>query len=143
MQINVYSIEKKEDFQQEIKDFIKKAKQFADVKNHTLYNSKLAKSQNPKLEYSKMFEKYMNDGFNVILTPDGKLIDSHEFSNIFEHSKINFFIAGAYGFEESFKKRGVNISLSPLTMSHKIAKLVLFEQIYRGLSIKNNHPYHK
>jgi 23S rRNA (pseudouridine1915-N3)-methyltransferase len=143
MQINVYSIEKKEDFQEEIKDFIKKTKQFADVKNHTLYNSKLSKSQNPKIEYSKMFEKYINDGFNIILTPDGKLLNSYEFAALFEHSKINFFIAGAYGFEENFKKKGINISLSPLTMSHKIAKLVLFEQIYRGLSIKNNHPYHK
>jgi hypothetical protein len=35
------------------------------------------------------------------------------------------------------------ISLSRLTYAHKIAKVVLFEQIYRGLCIKNNHPYHK
>ena len=86
MQINVFSIEKKEDFQSEIKDFIKKSKQFADVKNYTLYNSKLSKSQNPKIEYSKIFEKYTNDGFNVILTPDGKLMDSYEFSKIFNHA---------------------------------------------------------
>ena len=90
-----------------------------------------------------MFEKYTQEGFNIILTPEGKLVDSFEFSNFFEHSKINFFIAGAYGFEEEFKKKGINISLSPLTMSHKIAKIVLFEQIYRALAIKNNHPYHK
>jgi len=143
MQINVFSIEKKEDFQKEINDFIKKSKPFADIKNQTLYSNKLAKSDTPQKEYSKMFAKYVNDGYNVILTPDGKLMDSYEFANIFEHSKINFFIAGAWGFEDEFKKNGINISLSPLTMSHKIAKLVLFEQIYRGLSIKNNHPYHK
>jgi len=143
MQINIFSIEKKEDFQKEIKDFIKKSKQFAEIKNHTLYNNKLSKSANPQSEYSKIFSKYINDGFNVILTPEGKLMDSFEFANIFEYSKINFFIAGAWGFDDEFKKNGINISLSPLTMSHKIAKLVLFEQIYRGLSIKNNHPYHK
>jgi 23S rRNA (pseudouridine1915-N3)-methyltransferase len=143
MQINVYSIEKKEDFQAEIKDFIKKSRQFADVRNITLYNKNLSKTSNPQKEYSLIFSKYVDDGFNIILTPEGKLIDSFEFSKFFEHSKVNFFIAGAYGFEEEFKKRGVNISLSPLTMSHKIAKLVLFEQIYRGLAIKHNHPYHK
>jgi len=143
MQINVFSIEKKEDFQTEINDFIKKSKQFAQINNRTLYSKNLAKSANPKEEYSKLFAKYVNDGFNVILTPEGKLVDSFEFADIFEHSKVNFFIAGAWGFEESFKKNGLNISLSPLTMSHKIAKLVLFEQIFRGLSIKNNHPYHK
>ena len=143
MQINVYSIEKKEDFTKEINDFIKKSKPFGDVKNITLYSKNLAKSTNPKQEYSKIFEKYVSSGFNIILSPEGKLIDSFEFSKFFEHSNVNFFIAGAFGFEETFKKKGKLISLSPLTMSHKIAKIMLFEQIYRGLSIKNNHPYHK
>ncbi|NPA10969.1 MAG: 23S rRNA (pseudouridine(1915)-N(3))-methyltransferase RlmH [Epsilonproteobacteria bacterium] len=142
MQINVYSIEKKEDFKKEIDEFIKKSAPFAKVTNTTLYSKSLAKSQNPKAEYSKIFQKYL-DGFNIILTPEGKLMDSHKFAALLEHSKVNFFIAGAYGFEEEFKKKGINVSLTPLTLSHKIAKLVLFEQIYRGLSINNNHPYHK
>jgi 23S rRNA (pseudouridine1915-N3)-methyltransferase len=143
MQINVYSIEKKEDFQNEINEFIKKSSQFAQVNNITLYSKLIAKTSEPQKEYSKLFSKYINDGFNIILTPEGKIIDSFKFAEFFNHSKVNFFIAGAYGFEEEFKKNGINISLSPLTMSHKIAKLVLFEQIYRGLSIKYNHPYHK
>ena len=143
MQINVYSIEKKEDFTKEINDFIKKSKPFGDVKNITLYSKNLAKSTNPQKEYSKIFEKYVSSGFNIILSPEAKLIDSFEFSKFFEHSNVNFFIAGAFGFDENFKKKGNLISLSPLTMSHKIAKIMLFEQIYRGLSIKNNHPYHK
>ena len=142
MQVNVYSIEKKEDFQKEINEFIKKSKPFAQVKNITLYSKNLSKTKDPKKEYSKIFEKYLGE-VNIILSPDGKLVDSYEFAKFFENSNVNFFIAGAYGFDEEFKKKGKLISLSPLTMSHKIAKLVLFEQIYRGLSIKNNHPYHK
>jgi 23S rRNA (pseudouridine1915-N3)-methyltransferase len=143
MQINVYSIEKKEDFQKEIKEFIKKSRQFAQINDVNLFSKSVSKSSNPQKEYSKIFEKYTQNGYNVILTPEGKLMNSEEFSKIFEHSTINFFIAGAYGFEEEFKKKGLNLSLSPLTMSHKIAKIVLFEQIYRGLTIKHNHPYHK
>ncbi|EDM23663.1 23S rRNA (pseudouridine(1915)-N(3))-methyltransferase RlmH [Caminibacter mediatlanticus] len=143
MQINVFSIEKKRDFQKEIEEFIKKSKQFAIVKDITLYSNKLSKTQNPQKEYTNIFEKYTNSGKNIILTPDGKLIDSYEFAKLLNESQINFFIGGAYGFEEVFKKKGINISLSPLTMSHKVAKLVLFEQIYRALTIKNNHPYHK
>jgi len=143
MQINVFSIEKKEDFQKEIEDYIKKSKKFANVKNVNLFSKNLSKSSDPQKEYSAIFEKYTKSGFNVILTPEGKLMDSMEFSEIFNSASVNFFIAGAYGFEEDFKKKGLNVSLSPLTMSHKIAKIVLFEQIYRGLSIKNNHPYHK
>ncbi|MDN5377136.1 MAG: rRNA (pseudouridine1915-N3)-methyltransferase, partial [Sulfurospirillum sp.] len=45
--------------------------------------------------------------------------------------------------EEFLKKTDKVISLSKLTYAHKIAKVVLLEQIYRGLCIKNNHPYHK
>ncbi len=57
---------------------------------------------------------------------------------------LSFLIGGAYGFEEDFLNKGhAIISLSKLTMSHKIAKVVLLEQIYRGFSILSNHPYHK
>lgn len=58
--------------------------------------------------------------------------------------RLNFFVGGAYGFEDSFlKKSNAVISLGKITMSHKIAKVVLLEQIYRGFSILSNHPYHK
>lgn len=57
---------------------------------------------------------------------------------------VKFFVGGAYGFEDSFlKKSDAIISLGNITMSHKIAKAVLLEQIYRGFSILSNHPYHK
>ena len=57
---------------------------------------------------------------------------------------VKFFIGGAYGFEEQFLKQCDKvISLGKITMSHKIAKVVLLEQIYRGFSILSNHPYHK
>ncbi len=57
---------------------------------------------------------------------------------------IQFYIGGAYGLEEEFlKKSDKIISLGKITMSHKIAKAVLLEQIYRGFSILSNHPYHK
>jgi len=53
-------------------------------------------------------------------------------------------IGGAYGFNQEFlNKTQKVISLSKLTFAHKIAKTVLYEQIYRGHCIKNNHPYHK
>ncbi len=48
------------------------------------------------------------------------------------------------GFEKNFlDKCDKVISLSDLTMAHKVVTLVLLEQVFRGLAIKNNHPYHK
>ncbi|RUM56910.1 MAG: 23S rRNA (pseudouridine(1915)-N(3))-methyltransferase RlmH, partial [Nautilia sp.] len=48
MQINIYSIEKKEDYKSIIDDFIKQSRQFADVRNITIFNKNIAKNNNPK-----------------------------------------------------------------------------------------------
>jgi len=144
MQINIYSIEKKEDYKNIIDEFIKQSKQFANVKNITIFNKNIAKNNNPKT-YSQEFEKFMTNGYNIALSPEGKLVDSFKFAKLLEDKQtINFFIGGAYGLEEEFKKKcDTTISLTPLTLSHKIAKIMLFEQVFRGLAINNNHPYHK
>jgi 23S rRNA (pseudouridine1915-N3)-methyltransferase len=144
MNINIYSIEKKEDYKNIIDDFIKQSKQFANVKNITIFNKNIAKNNNPKT-YSLEFEKFMTNGYNIALSPEGKLVDSFKFAKLLEDKQtINFFIGGAYGLEEEFKQKcNVTISLTPLTLSHKIAKIMLFEQVFRGLAINNNHPYHK
>ena len=61
-----------------------------------------------------------------------------------DKSAVSFFIGGAYGLSENFKAKADKIiSLSRLTLAHKIAKLLLFEQIFRALCINANHPYHK
>ena len=55
-----------------------------------------------------------------------------------------FVIGGAYGLAPSLKKKAHElISLSTLTFSHGIARLVLLEQIYRAFTILKGHPYHK
>ena len=73
------------------------------------------------------------------------MLDSFEFSKLFlAKNKVSFFIGGAYGLSTNFKsKMDKIISLSKMTFAHKIAKLVLYEQIFRGLCINANHPYHK
>ena len=144
MNINIYSIEKKEDYKSIIDNFIKQSKQFATIKNITIFNKTIAKNNNPQ-SYTKSFEKYLVNGYNIALTPEGKLVDSFEFAELIKDKQmINFFIGGAYGLEEEFKNRcNIKISLTPLTLSHKIAKIMLFEQIFRALAINNNHPYHK
>ena len=55
-----------------------------------------------------------------------------------------FVIGGAYGLADSFKRTAREvISLSPLTLSHSLAHMVLLEQIYRAFTILKGHPYHK
>jgi len=95
--------------------------------------------------YTKVLEPHLSGSYCITLHPNGKLIDSFEFSKLLnDKMAVKFFIGGAYGFEDTFlKKSDAVISLGKITMSHKIAKAVLLEQIYRGFSILSNHPYHK
>ncbi len=150
--IFVYSIGKKDEkcYEAIYEEFIKNAKKYANIKQTNIFNKKINSAQNDarraKEVYTEVLSPYLLDeGLNVALDPAGRLLDSHEFAALLERSgSVAFFIGGAYGFEESFlKKCDEVVSLSPLTMSHKIAKAVLLEQIFRGLSILHNHPYHK
>jgi 23S rRNA (pseudouridine1915-N3)-methyltransferase len=54
-----------------------------------------------------------------------------------------FAIGGAYGFSEAvYQKAAVRISLSRLTFSHQMARLIFKEQLYRALTIIKGEPYH-
>jgi len=150
--INIVSIAKKErsTYDPLAKELTKMISRFAKVQDIELFNKDVTKAHTISRDaaqqaYTKILEPYISKGFTVSLHPDGKLIDSYEFSKLLDGKiAIKFLIGGAYGFEDSLlKKSDAVISLGKLTMSHKIAKIVLLEQIYRGFSILSNHPYHK
>jgi 23S rRNA (pseudouridine1915-N3)-methyltransferase len=57
---------------------------------------------------------------------------------------VAFILGGADGLSEDVKKSADLIwSLSPLTLPHGLARVVLAEQLYRAFSILQNHPYHR
>lgn len=152
MKIDIISIAKKEKsiYDPLYKDLIKMISRFAKIEDIELFPKDVAKSHTispeaSKQAYTKALEPYIGGDYSVTLHPDGKLIDSFEFSKLLnDRMSVKFFIGGAYGFEDAFLKKSDNvISLGNITMSHKIAKAVLLEQIYRGFSILSNHPYHK
>ncbi|AXK49370.1 23S rRNA (pseudouridine(1915)-N(3))-methyltransferase RlmH [Aliarcobacter trophiarum LMG 25534] len=151
MKINIYSIVKptNDDFDKLIKEFIKMSSKYATVKTHYIFNNEIAKAQNigeieAKKIYTKTYLPYLK-GYNIALDVLGNSVDSFSFSKLLEDkNEINFFIGGAYGFEKEFLTLCNSvISLSNLTFAHKVATLVLSEQVFRSLSILNNHPYHK
>lgn len=147
-QIAVYSCFKGEDY--DLSAFIKASLKWAKISDINKFSQNIAKAQSSgdimlaKKSYESAYETHL-DGFCVALDERGKAMDSLGFAKLIEpHNKINFFIGGAYGFSDEFRgKMHTLLSLSKFTMAHKIAKLVLFEQIFRALSISANHPYHK
>ena len=79
----------------------------------------------------------------------GRSFSSRRFADYLERlqhqsgSRIIFLVGGAYGFGESLRKRAVGkVSLSPMTLSHQLVRVVALEQLYRGLSILRGLPYH-
>jgi 23S rRNA (pseudouridine1915-N3)-methyltransferase len=57
---------------------------------------------------------------------------------------VAFVVGGAHGLDESVIARSEEqLSLSPMTLPHEVARLLLLEQIYRGHTILRGEPYHK
>ena len=152
MNVEIVSIAKKEKslYDPIYKDLTKMISRFANVKDTEIFSKDITKAhiispQASQKAYTKALKSYIGKDFCITLHPDGKLINSFEFSKLLnDRMSVKFFIGGAYGFEKDFLDRSnVVISLGKITMSHKIAKVVLLEQIYRGFSLLGNHPYHK
>lgn len=85
----------------------------------------------------------------ICLDANGKLFNSEEFSEFLQQqfienkSRLCLVIGGAEGLPQDFKNRYLCISLSKMTMTHQIVRLVLVEQIYRAFEIAKGSQYHK
>ncbi|MCB4752334.1 MAG: 23S rRNA (pseudouridine(1915)-N(3))-methyltransferase RlmH [Sulfurovum sp.] len=153
MKINVIIVDKKGKdglYAPLIEHYKKIAKPFAKIDVIECFDKEIAKAHDisPKAAqkaYSEVMEQYLLGSFNIALNPSSKEVDSFDVANLLkDRSSINFYIGGAYGFESNFlSKCNKAISFGKITLSHKLVKIVLLEQIFRGLAINNNHPYHK
>ena len=91
----------------------------------------------------KVLEK--EKGFNILLSEEGKLFNSIEFANYLGKidKKIVFVIGGPYGLSNEVKKEAnLLLSLSPLTFTHELARLLLSEQLFRASNILAGGNYH-
>lgn len=104
------------------------------------------KNKAKKLEGERMLKallKYPKE--NIFLLDEyEKEYSSADFSNLLSFkNEIVFVIAGSLGWSDELKKSNYKkISLSKMTMPHELARLVLLEQIYRGITIINKKEYH-
>lgn len=86
----------------------------------------------------------------VLLDAAGKKFSSEQFAEWIGscqdrgEREIAFLCGAAEGFPEALAKRAsLRVSLSPLTFSHELARVMLAEQIYRAFAILSGHPYPK
>ena len=83
----------------------------------------------------------------VALTEEGRHFSSLAFAQALEGSgseRLAFLIGGADGLDPAIKAEASwQLSLSPMTFPHELARLLLLEQLYRALSIQQGGPYHR
>ena len=116
-----------------------------DIKN----KKKLSENLQKLKEGEAILNRLENSDYVVLLDEGGRLFDSVEFAQHIEKKKnsvpkrIVFIIGGPYGFSDPVKDRAnEKISLSKMTFTHQMVRLIFVEQFYRAMTILNNEPYH-
>lgn len=100
-------------------------------------------------EGEKILSSLNNDDYVILLDEKGTEFATTELAKWFEKlfllpkKRLVFIIGGSWGFSDAVSKRAdYSVSLSRLTFSHQIVRLVFMEQFYRILAILNGDPYH-
>lgn len=102
------------------------------------------------LAEEELLENRIPDGsYTVLLDEKGANLNTREFCLFLErffHTNRNivFLIGGPEGVSSKLKRRAdFTLTLSPLTLNHEIALLVLAEALFRAVSLLRGHPYHR
>lgn len=96
----------------------------------------------------EILKKLKGDEKLILLDEKGKSFTSAAFASYLQglfnstNGKLIFLSGGAYGFgDQIYHKSNDQISLSAMTFTHDMVRLIFLEQMYRALTIINNHPY--
>ena len=103
-----------------------------------------------KKEGERILAVLPRKSMKIALCVEGKQLSSEEFSSLIKNaensgfSQISFIIGGAFGLSEEVKKVcDFRLSLSKMTFTHRFARILLLEQIYRAENIAAGGKYHK
>ena len=103
----------------------------------------------PELKADMILKCLLPGDYMVLLDERGKEFSSLKFSEYIEHKmhtvpkRLIFIIGGPYGFSQRiYTAAQEKISLSKMTFSHQMIRMIFIEQLYRAMTILNNEPYH-
>lgn len=135
------------------KEYLDRLKHYVQVERVEIPDIKNAKKlkfqQVKELEGKEILSKVSSSDRVFLLDERGKNYSSVTFSQFIQNQfnqggkSIVFVIGGAYGFsDEVYSRANGKISLSEMTFSHQMIRMIFFEQVYRAMTILNNEPYH-
>ncbi|MBW2968005.1 23S rRNA (pseudouridine(1915)-N(3))-methyltransferase RlmH [Candidatus Woesearchaeota archaeon] len=91
----------------------------------------------------------IKDDYVIALDSDGKSFDSAKFAKALktageQHLRLTFIVGGALGLSDAVLKRAnLKLSLSEMTFTNQMVRLLLVEQLYRAFTIMAGMEYHK
>lgn len=100
-------------------------------------------------EGRRILARIATAAFVIVLDERGRQLPSEGVAELLEKhmvggtAEVTLVIGGAYGLSDAVRQRAdLLLSLSALTLPHQLARLLLTEQLYRGLTIIRHEPYH-
>ena len=109
---------------------------------------KLSEAQQKDREGEMMLKEIQTSDTVVLLDEHGKEFRSVEYATWLQKKqntakRLVFVIGGPYGFSKAvYDRANEKISLSKMTFSHQMVRLIFVEQLYRACSIIKGEPYH-
>ena len=136
-----------------INDYIQRTKRYITFDMEVIPELKNTKSLSMEVQKEKEGElilKSLQPGDVIALLDEhGKEMRSLEFADYMKrkmntvNKRLVFIIGGPYGFSEKvYQAANEKISMSKMTFSHQMIRLIFVEQIYRAMTILNGGPYH-
>lgn len=116
-----------------------------DIKN----SKNLSEEQQKEKEGELILQQILSSDELFLLDEQGMEVSSIDFARFLEKKMLSgikrlvFVIGGPYGFSENVYARSTGkMSLSKMTFSHQMVRLIFTEQLYRAFTILKGEPYH-
>ena len=140
-------------FVQAIEEYVQRTKHYISFDLEVipeLKNTKSLSEEQQKEKEGELILKSLQPGDTVVLLDEhGKELRSVEFADYMKRKlnttnrRLVFIIGGPYGFSPAvYDAAQEKLSLSKMTFSHQMIRLIFVEQLYRAMSILNGSPYH-
>lgn len=135
-----------------IDDYTNRIKHYNNFSIHIIpglkNTKKLSQEQQKQAEGELILKELTAQDTVILLDERGKEYRSMEFAKWLENKQLTaqnivFVIGGPYGFSDSiYKRANEKISLSKMTFSHQMVRLIFVEQLYRACTIIKGESYH-
>jgi 23S rRNA (pseudouridine1915-N3)-methyltransferase len=136
-----------------IDDYAGRIRRYLPLAEQELKEEKSGRKHDPRLirdkEGERLLARLPDRAFRIVLDEHGQPLGSEQLADLLGRHMLDgtpelaLVIGGAYGLSDQVKGRAdLLLAVSALTLPHQMVRLLLFEQLYRGLTILRNEPYH-